>query len=342
MKLLPHSNGFYKVNMKRELKPKDIVKNVVVSILVILLIGFIYQRISNFIAKETLKERVDYTRVDGKRLDYIMEGEGKYTVVFDGNIGANLNQWSEITDKLISDYDDVVTFTYNRRGYGFSDSGSIRTPKEQAEDLRVLLRKSAAPSPYILVGEEYGSLVLTEFAKAYPDLVAGIVLVNPLVEDVINTDSYRRSLFFERIRRNIEALGSEVGLTTLLDKLNLTCNTDEFEAELGERELDEFKVHRTKSSYNNAVKNEYKNITSGNNSSQEEGVFSGKPYYLIAKPGQEVLSNLGDENLTKVYSVNYEENIISMYEPDTVITGIRQVIKQANEIERLQKKNNTN
>lgn len=342
MKLLPHSNGFYKVNMKRELKPKDIVKNVVVSILVILLIGFIYQRISNFIAKETLKERVDYTRVDGKRLDYIMEGEGKYTVVFDGNIGANLNQWSEITDKLISDYDDVVTFTYNRRGYGFSDSGSIRTPKEQAEDLRVLLRKAAAPSPYILVGEEYGSLVLTEFAKAYPDLVAGIVLVNPLVEDVINTDSYRRSLFFERIRRNIEALGSEVGLTTLLDKLNLTCNTDEFEAELGERELDEFKVHRTKSSYNNAVKNEYKNITSGNNSSQEEGVFSGKPYYLIAKPGQEVLSNLGDENLTKVYSVNYEENIISMYEPDTVITGIRQVIKQANEIERLQKKNNTN
>ena len=193
-----------------------------------------------------------------------------------------------------------------------------------------------------MVGEEYGSLVLTEFAKAYPDLVAGIVLVNPLVEDVINTDSYRRSLFFERIRRNIEALGSEVGLTTLLDKLNLTCNTDEFEAELGERELDEFKVHRTKSSYNNAVKNEYKNITSGNNSSQEEGVFSGKPYYLIAKPGQEVLSNLGDENLTKVYSVNYEENIISMYEPDTVITGIRQVIKQANEIERLQKKNNTN
>ena len=342
MKLLPSSNGFYKVNMKRELKPKDIVKNIFVSILVVLLIGFIYQRISNFIAKETLKERVDYARVDGKRLDYIMEGEGKYTVIFDGNIGANLNQWSEITDKLISNYDDVVTFTYNRRGYGFSDSGSIRTPKEQAEDLRVLLRKLAAPSPYILVGEEYGSLVLTEFAKAYPNLVAGVVLINPLVEDVINTDIYRRSLFFERIRRNIEALGSEVGLTTLLDKLNLTCNTDEFEAELGERELDEFKVHRTKSSYNNAVKNEYKNITSGNNSSQEEGVFSGKPYYLIAKPGQEVLSNLGDENLTKVYNVNNEENIIAMYKPDTVITGIRQVIKQANEIERLHKKNNTN
>lgn len=339
MKLLPHSNGFYKVNMKKELKPKDLAKNIFVSILAVLLIGFIYQRISNFIAKETLKERVDYARVDSKRLDYLMDGEGKYTIVFDGNLGSNLYQWSEISDKLISEYDDVITFSYNRRGYGFSDSGSIRTPKEQAEDLRALLRKSAAPSPYILVGEEYGSLVLTEFAKAYPDLVAGIVLVNPLVEDVINTESYRRSLLFQGIRRNIERLGSEVGLTTLLDKLNLTCNTDEFEAKLDERELEEFKVHRTKASYNTAVKNELKNITSGNNSSQEEGVFSGKPYYLIAKTGQEVLANLGDEDLTKVYSVNYEENIISMYEPDTVIKGIRQVIKQANEIERLEKNN---
>lgn len=339
MKLLPHSNGFYKVNMRKELKPKDIAKNILVSILVVLLIGFIYQRISNFIANETLKERVDYARVDSKRLDYLMDGEGKYTVVFDGNIGTNLYQGSEVSDKLISEYDDVITFSYNRRGYGFSDSGSIRTPKEQAEDLKSLLSKVAAPSPYILVGEEYGSLVLTEFAKAYPDLVAGIVLVNPLVEDVINTNNYRKSLLFQGVRRSIESLGSEVGLTTLLDKLNLTCDTDEFEAKLDERELKEFKVHRTKSSYNTAVKNELKNITSGNNSSQEEGVFSSKPYYLIAKPGQEVLANLGDADLTTVYSVSYGDNIISMYEPDTVIKGIRQVIKQAKEIERLEKNN---
>lgn len=338
MKLLPHSNGLYKVNMKKELNPKEKAKKIITIVLVILLVGFIYQRISNFIAKETLKQRVDYVRVEDKRLDYKFDGEGKYTIVFDGNIGTNLNQWSDISDKLVSEYGDVATFTYNRRGYGFSDGGSIRTPKEQAEDLRAVLRKSAVPAPYILVGEEYGSLVLTEFAKEYPDLVAGIVLVNPLVEEEINSEKFKRSLIFEKIRRGIEGLGSEVGLTTLLDKINLASNTDEFETKLEDRELEEFKVHRTKSSYNKAVYNEYKNITSGNNSSQEVGVFTGKPYYLIAKPGQEVLSKLGDESLTKVYSVNYEENIVSMYEPDTVITGIRQVIKQANEKERLEKK----
>ncbi|MCF0148072.1 MAG: alpha/beta hydrolase [Clostridium sp.] len=342
MKLLPHSNGLYKVNMKKELDPKEKAKKIITVILVILVVGFIYQRISNFITKETLKERVDYVRVEDKRLDYRIEGEGKYTIVFDGNIGTNLNQWSGIADKLLSDYGDVSIFTYNRRGYGFSDSGSIRTPKEQAEDLRTLLRKAAIPSPYILVGEEYGSLVLTEFAKAYPDLVAGVVLVNPLVEDEINSDKYQKSLIFEKIRRNIESIGSEIGLTTLLDKVNLACNTDEFEKKLDYMDLEEFKIHRTKSSYNKAVNNELKNITSGNNSSQEEGIFSKKPYYLIAKPGQEVLSNLGDEALTKVYSVDYEENIVSMYQPDTVITGIRQVIKQANEIDRLEKKNHSN
>ena len=342
MNLLPHSNGLYKVNMKKELNPKEKTKKIITIILILLIVGFIYQRISNFITKETLKERVDYVRVEDKRLDYRLDGEGKYTIVFDGNIGTNLNQWSEISDKLMSDYGDVATFTYNRRGYGFSDSGGRRTPKEQAEDLRLLLRKAAVPSPYILVGEEYGSLVLTEFAKAYPDLVAGVVLVNPLVEDEINTNKYKRSLTFKRIRKSIESLGSEIGLTTLLDKVNLTLNTDEFENKLEYRDLEEFKIHRTKSSYNKAVNNEYKNITTGSNSSQEEGVFSGKPYYLIAKPGQEVLSKLGDESLTKVYNINYEENIVSMYEPDTVITGIRQVIKQANEIERLEKKNHSN
>ena len=339
MKLLPHSNGVYKVNMKKELNPKEKAKNIITVILIILVVGIVYQKIDNFITKETLKERVDYVRVDGKRLDYLLDGEGKYTVIFDGNIGSNLNQWNEISEKLTSDYGDVATFTYNRRGYGFSDSGSIRTPKEQAEDLRLLLRKAAIPSPYILVGEEYGSLVLTEFAKAYPDLVAGVVLVNPLVEDKINSEEYKRSMIFQKFRRNIESIGSGVGLTTLLDKFNLDCNTDEFEAKLDERGLAEFKAHRTKANYTKAVNNEYKNITSGNNFSQEEGVFSGKPYYLIAKPGQEVLAKLGDEDLTKVYNVDYEENIVSMYEADTVISGIRQVIKQANEIERLARKN---
>lgn len=338
MKLLPHSNGVYKVDMRNKLEPKDIVKNVLIYIFIIISIGFIYQRVSNFIAKETLKQRVDYVRVDDKRLDYIVNGSGKHTVVFDGNIGTNLNQWNEIKDKLTLEYDDITTFAYNRRGYGYSDSGSDRTPKEQAEDLRILLRKSAVPAPYILVGEEYGSLVLTEFAKAYPDLVSGIVMVNPLVEDNINTSEFKKSISLEKFRRKIEKIGSSIGFTSLMDKLNLSIKIKEFENRLDNNSLEEFKVHRTKSNYTKAVYNELDNITSGRNNSQKEGVFSGKPYYLMAKDGQEGLKVLGDNDLTRIYSVKSNDDIISMSEPDAVVIGIRQVIKQINEIERLNKK----
>lgn len=335
MKLLPQSNGFYKVNMKEKKKPKDIFKTAISTILLFLLVGFIFQWSSNFIAKETLKERVDYVRVDDKRLDYLIEGDGsKYTIVFDGNIGSNMNQWDDIVEDLTSNYDDISTFVYNRRGYGFSDSGSRRTVKEQAEDLRILLRKSAAQAPYILVGEEYGSLVLTEFAKAYPDLVSGVVLINPIVEDEINLDNKFKSILF---RSRVEKVGSYFGLTTLLDFLNLSIDTSEFESNLNEEDLEEFKAHRTKKSYTKAVNNELINIIKGNNTSQEEGIFKGKPYYLIAKSNQEVLKNLGDENLTTVYSVESDKSLLTYSQKDNIISAIRNVIKSANEIERVNK-----
>lgn len=340
MKFLPHSNGVYKVNMKSKKSPKERLRDILVAISIVLVLGFVFQKINNFVTKETLKERVDYVRVDDKRLDFKTEGSGtSYTVVFDGNIGANLNQWNSVIETLTTEYDDLTTFVYNRRGYGFSDIGPIRTPKEQAEDLRILLRKSAAQAPYILVGEEYGSLVLTEFAKEYPDLVAGIVLVNPLVEDEINTKEFKKSLFLEKFRRKIESIGSNFGFTYLLDFMNLDTKIEEFENSLDENSLIEFKSHRTKSNYTKAVYNEILNITTGNNESQQEGAFTGKPYYLIAKSNQVSLASLGDENLTKVYEVSTESDFISIENPDFIVDGIRQIVKQANEIQRTTKNN---
>ncbi|WP_300382549.1 alpha/beta hydrolase [Clostridium sp.] len=340
MKLLPNSNGVYKVNMKTKKNPKEKLRSIFIIIFIILALGFVYQKINNFIIKETLKERVDYVRVDEKRLDFKIEGSGSnYTVVFDGNIGANLNQWNPIVETLTTDYDDLTTFVYNRRGYGFSDIGSIRTPKEQAEDLRILLRKSAAKAPYILVGEDYGSLVLTEFAKEYPDLVAGVILVNPLVEQEINTKEFKNKLFLERLRRKIESIGSNFAFTYLLDTINLDTKVEDFEKSLDENSLIEFKAHRTKSNYTKAVYNEILNITSGNNTSQQTEVFAGKPYYLIAKSNQESLEGLGDKDLTKLYTTNLDSDFISIDNQESVINGIRQVVKQANEIERTEKAN---
>ncbi|MGL5084560.1 MAG: alpha/beta fold hydrolase, partial [Clostridium sp.] len=69
-------------------------------------------------------------------------------------------------------------------------------------------------------------------------------------------------------------------------------------------------------------------------------IFSGKPYYLIAKDGQESLVKLGDEGLTKIHNTTRTSNFISIEDEDAVIVGIRDVIKQANDIERTSKKSN--
>ena len=129
--------------------------------------------------------------------------------------------------------------------------------------------------PYILVGEEYGSLVLTSFAKQFPDSVAGVVLVNPLVEEDIKNSGNSLKNMALRIRRKIEQLGSYVGFTMLLDKLNLDININDIDDTLKGDALEEFSSHRTKASYTTAVSNELSNLSNYNLDIQQEGVFTG-------------------------------------------------------------------
>ncbi|MGL5354660.1 MAG: alpha/beta fold hydrolase [Clostridium sp.] len=340
MKLLPNSNGLYKVNMKRKLKPMEIFKYTLIVIMSLILVGFIFQKISNFISRETLKPKVEYTRINDKRLDYILKGQGKYTIVFDGSLGGNLNQWTNITKEIASGDDDASTFVYNRRGYGFSDSGSLITPEDQAKDLKILLRKAGAPEPYILVGEDYGSLVLENFAKLYPETVAGAVLVNPVVEEELKSSEYIKSNRFNKIRRKIEKIGAHIGVTSLLDTLNVDVKLNGFEEKITESQLDEFKVQRRKTNYTSAVSNELDYLMSGESNIQNEKLFLGKPYYLIAKDGQESLVSLGDENLTKMHKTTRTSDFISLEDEEAVLIGIRDVIKQANDIERRNKNSN--
>lgn len=332
MKLLPYSNGLIKVSMKKNRTPKEIIRLILLVIGIVLLVGFVYQRISNFIAKETLRQKVDYTTVDDRRMDYRLEGEGNYTVVFDGGIGGNLEQWTPVIDKLNDD--GVNTFVYNRRGYGYSDLGEERTPEEQAQDLKILLRKAGAPENYILVGEGYGGLVLTSFAEQFKDSVAGVILINPLDESYIGTKDYNKKQIFIKMRRMIEKIGSNFGVTELLDKLGLDVNQDDFENSLSGDELNEFRTQRTKSKYTTAVYDELNNLSKGLSNSQKPGVFSGIPYCLITNSDEDKFKDLGDESLTKVYKIESKSTFLGLNSTDNVVDAIKYMVKE------LQKNNN--
>ena len=75
MKFLPYSNGVRSVNMKRQRSPKDKFKIISWIIVTIIIIGVVTQNIVDFVDRERLKKRVNYTTVDDLRLDYRIEGE---------------------------------------------------------------------------------------------------------------------------------------------------------------------------------------------------------------------------------------------------------------------------
>ena len=128
MNLLPHSNGLYKMK-KEKVGLVIIVKRIVIGILSLLLAGLVIQQCINLIDNTRLKSKFKYVRVDGKRMEYKLKGGGEYTVVFDGGIGNTMFEWDKVCD-VLEEKEDVQTFVYNRRGYGFNDGGNARTPKD--------------------------------------------------------------------------------------------------------------------------------------------------------------------------------------------------------------------
>jgi pimeloyl-ACP methyl ester carboxylesterase len=87
-------------------------------------------------------------------------------------------------DKLIPLQDRLARFTrvvtYNRAGYGRSEPGPLpRDSGREADELKTLLERASVKGPYVLVGHSLGALNVQVFAARYPDLVAGLVLLDP-------------------------------------------------------------------------------------------------------------------------------------------------------------------
>ncbi|AWK50632.1 alpha/beta hydrolase [Clostridium beijerinckii] len=329
MRLLSHSNGIHKVE-KDKVSKRKFLESFIIFVVGLLIFGFAIQMITNIFDNARLKSRFKYIRIDGSKMEYKLKSNGDYTVVFDGAIGANMYEWDtvcrELEDKKIS------TFIYNRRGYGFNDGGENRTPEEQAKDLKVLLKKSGAPEPYILVGEEYGSLVTTNFVSLYSDSVAGVVLVNPISEEKIKTNEFKESIKFEYYRSQFEKIGTNISLTSLLSKMGLTMENDIFKEHLTESELAEFNSFKNNKKYKEAVSNELKNLYKDVSNSQIDGLLHNKPLYLITDNEEDPIKKIGDARVTTIYKEEIEGSPFSLLDSNTIVNGVNNVIKDAKKI----------
>lgn len=93
-------------------------------------------------------------------------------------MSTNLS-WTDIRRKLAESYRVV---SYDRAGLGWSDIGPMpRTADRIVEELHSLLQRADIPPPYVLVGHSFGGLTMPLFAARYPEKIAGMVLVDPVV-----------------------------------------------------------------------------------------------------------------------------------------------------------------
>ncbi|WP_294350621.1 alpha/beta hydrolase [uncultured Clostridium sp.] len=333
MDLIPESNGIKKVRMKKEITKVQRIKRFFIIVASIVLFGVFVQIISNFIGNETVSSSLYYAKIDSKKIEYKTGGSGDFTVVFDGAIGSILYQWSDICEKLEEDL-GVKTFVYNRRGYGFSDSSSLETPEKQAENLKKLLRKAGVSGNLILVGEEYGSLVSSSFINLYPESVKGMVLINPYSEKELQTKEFKNDIKWTYYNSKVARLGTMIGVTMLLDKLDMTYEVESLVDKLPKSIAEEYRVKRNQKGYRQAISNELEVLYNYNGNSQKDNLAENIPLYIISKNENESLVSLGKEDLTTLYVSESENKVLSLSNEDAVINAITNVVKSARKIEK--------
>ncbi len=119
--------------------------------------------------------------VGGRRLHIQVseDCDSPFTVVFEAGLAATSLSWSAV-QPLVARF--ARTVSYDRAGLGWSDDAvAPATALNAANDLHLLLGHAGLTGPYVLVGHSLGSLIVRIFQQNFPDQVAGLVLVDPVV-----------------------------------------------------------------------------------------------------------------------------------------------------------------
>jgi pimeloyl-ACP methyl ester carboxylesterase len=116
--------------------------------------------------------------LDGRRVHLQVRGPdaGCLAVVLEAGLGSFSPSWHWVQEELAS---SVLSVAYDRAGLGWS--GRSHRPRDAqaiAVELREALRAASIQPPYVLAGHSFGGLPVRAFADLYPELTAGLVLVD--------------------------------------------------------------------------------------------------------------------------------------------------------------------
>ena len=169
--------------METQRKGKFALKILSVSIVMLLLVGFVYQSYSSYVDSTSFDKRGDMIDIGGYSLYVEDTGIGKVTVIFDAGMGDDSSVWNKVAEE-VSQFSRVIT--YDRAGLGWSEeSPHERDSKVIVDELHSVLEEKDITGTIILVGHSFGGVNMQRYALTYPEDVAALVLVDSAHEDQI-------------------------------------------------------------------------------------------------------------------------------------------------------------
>lgn len=138
-------------------------------------------------------------------------------VVLEAGMGSFSPNWHWVQEELAP---TIRSVSYDRAGLGWSRlSRRQRDAQTIAIELRDALREAGIDPPYVLAGHSFGGLPVRAFADLYPELTAGVVLV-----DASHPDQWVRwpTPYADRILELSQRIFGWLGWFGVLRALNLS------------------------------------------------------------------------------------------------------------------------
>lgn len=170
----------------------------VIFIFLILLGGYIFQAYTDSRTERLYPPPGQLVDIGGYRLHYQSSGTGSPVVVLDSGLAGGGFDWANIQPE-IAKFTRVIS--YDRAGLWWSDRGpKERTSRQIVKELHAMLTLAGIPGPYVLVGGSFGGYNVRLFTHEYPDQVAGLVLVDSVI-DLLQNDNIPESI--KRANKNL-------------------------------------------------------------------------------------------------------------------------------------------
>ena len=119
--------------------------------------------------------------MSGRFLRRVEAGSGEPAVVLEAGLNGGAAGWQSVIPLLAP---HVRVVAYDRAGMGRSDPApGLVTIDRQIDDLSTVITELDA-GPCVLAGHSWGGILVQMLAYRRPDLVAGLVLVDPGHEDI--------------------------------------------------------------------------------------------------------------------------------------------------------------